>query len=54
MGNRDQNAVAANTFNTPIIARYIRVHPLDWNLGPSLRMEFYGCRSGMEIFVLEL
>ena len=54
MGNRDQNTVVANTFDAPIIARFIRLHPLEWYVGPSLRIEFYGCRSGMGNFVLEL
>ncbi|XP_071513053.1 neurexin-4 isoform X1 [Panulirus ornatus] len=42
-GNEDANTVATNLFDTPIIARYIRIKPTRWNNRISLRLELYGC-----------
>lgn len=42
-GNKDGNTVVTNTFDTPIIARYLRVKPTRWRDRISLRMELYGC-----------
>ena len=43
-----------NTFDPPIIARYIRLHPVEWYGWISLRMELYGCRSGRKKLVESL
>lgn len=42
-GNENANTVATNLFDTPIIARYIRIKPTRWNNRISLRLELYGC-----------
>ncbi|CAL4184396.1 unnamed protein product, partial [Meganyctiphanes norvegica] len=42
-GNKDGNNVVTNTFETPIIARYVRIKPTRWRDRISLRMELYGC-----------
>ncbi|XP_078346807.1 uncharacterized protein LOC144632077 [Oculina patagonica] len=45
-GNTDDNSVVINTFNPPIAARFIRLHPGYFYGLTSLRMELYGCHSG--------
>lgn len=45
-GNKDDNSVVTNTFSPPIVARFIRLHPVEFKRWPSLRMELYGCHSG--------
>ncbi|XP_045603868.1 neurexin-4 [Procambarus clarkii] len=43
-GNNDGNTVVTNLFDTPIIARYIRIKPTRWRDRISLRLEVYGCK----------
>ncbi|KAK7074570.1 putative band 4.1 ues' binding motif, partial [Halocaridina rubra] len=43
-GNADGNTVVTNLFDTPIIARYIRVRPTRWRDRISMRLELYGCK----------
>ncbi|XP_078346319.1 LOW QUALITY PROTEIN: SCO-spondin-like [Oculina patagonica] len=45
-GNSDQNSVVVETLDPPIIARFIRLLPVNYYGWMSLRMELYGCRSG--------
>ena len=45
-GNTDQDTVVNNKMKNPIIARYIRIIPVNYHNTISLRAEFYGCRSG--------
>ncbi|XP_045909140.1 coagulation factor V [Micropterus dolomieu] len=42
-GNRGVNGPETNTFFPPVIARFIRLHPITWYNKATLRMEFYGC-----------
>lgn len=42
-GNVDSSAVKHNSFNPPIIARYIRLHPTHSSVRSTLRMELIGC-----------
>ena len=35
-----------NTLDKPILARYIRIHPVEWVGHISFRFELYGCYSG--------
>ncbi|XP_033109082.1 SCO-spondin-like [Anneissia japonica] len=42
-GNSDQNTAVTNMFHTGVFARYIRIHPTDWNEHISLRFEVLGC-----------
>nr|XP_033801542.1 coagulation factor VIII isoform X3 [Geotrypetes seraphini] len=42
-GNVDSTGVRNNTFNPPIIARYIRLHPTHYSIRTTLRMELLGC-----------
>lgn len=45
-GNFDRYTVVRNTLNKPVITRYIRIHPEEWNGHISMRTEFYGCSKG--------
>ena len=42
----DQNTVVYHDLNPPIIARYIRFKPVEWQDGMSMRVELYGCVQG--------
>ncbi|XP_031220563.1 coagulation factor VIII isoform X5 [Mastomys coucha] len=42
-GNVDSSGVKHNSFNPPIIARYIRLHPTHSSIRSTLRMELMGC-----------
>ncbi|KAF6207362.1 hypothetical protein GE061_018603 [Apolygus lucorum] len=42
-GNINGNDVRRNTFEVPIIARWIKVNPTRWRDRISLRLELYGC-----------
>ena len=44
--NSDQNTVVVNTLESPIEARFIRLHPQQWYGHISMRAEIYGCREG--------
>ncbi|XP_026633591.1 coagulation factor VIII isoform X5 [Microtus ochrogaster] len=42
-GNVDSSGIKHNSFNPPIIARYIRLHPTHSSIRSTLRMELMGC-----------
>nr|XP_034341976.1 coagulation factor VIII isoform X3 [Arvicanthis niloticus] len=42
-GNVDSSGIKHNSFNPPIIARYIRLHPTHSSIRSTLRMELVGC-----------
>ena len=44
-GNSDQNSVVTHEFETPFMARAVRLHPMAWNGAISFRMEFYFSES---------
>ncbi|XP_047456763.1 coagulation factor V [Mugil cephalus] len=43
-GNEEAYATSTNTFFPPIIARFVRLHPITWFNTATVRMEFYGCQ----------
>jgi len=43
VGNNDMSSVKRNPLATPVIARYVRIHPTAWKTDICLRTEFYGC-----------
>ncbi|XP_022778337.1 uncharacterized protein LOC111319871 [Stylophora pistillata] len=47
-GNLDRYTVVRNTLYRPVITRYIRIHPEEWNGHISMRTEFYGCSKGFD------
>ncbi len=49
--NKDSYSIHNNYFNEPIIARFIKFHPIQWYLHPSLRVEIIGCQ-GIHLFEL--
>lgn len=46
IANTNYQSVVVNTLDEPIIARYIRIHPVAWHGYISMRIELYGCYSG--------
>ena len=42
-GNKDSDTVVYNSLNPPIVARHIRIQPVEWHGQISMRMELYGC-----------
>ena len=46
IANKNYQSVVVNTLDEPIIARYIRIHPVTWYGHISMRFELYGCFSG--------
>lgn len=48
-GNSDGGSVKINKFETPIIARYIKINPTRWVERISLRVELYGCNYGNHV-----
>ena len=45
-GNKDRFSIVSHKLKNPIIARYIRINPLEYHVWISLRADFYGCKSG--------
>ncbi|XP_009700286.1 PREDICTED: coagulation factor VIII-like [Cariama cristata] len=43
LANVDATGVKENSFNPPIIARYIRINPTHYSIRTTLRMELIGC-----------
>ena len=43
VGNENGDYVIRNTFNQPIIAKWVRINPTRWQDRISMRMELYGC-----------
>ncbi|KXJ25354.1 Venom prothrombin activator oscutarin-C non-catalytic subunit [Exaiptasia diaphana] len=48
-GNRDQSSKVTNALCEEIYARFVRVHPIEWHNHISMRVELYGCKSGITI-----
>lgn len=46
IANTNYQGVIVNSLDEPIIARYIRIHPVAWHGYTSMRIELYGCYSG--------
>ncbi|XP_038602347.1 lactadherin isoform X2 [Tachyglossus aculeatus] len=43
VGNVDNNGLKENLFEPPIVAQYVRIHPVVCRRGCTLRFELYGC-----------
>ena len=52
IGNSDRYTVVRNKVKMPLVTRYIRIHPEDWNGHISMRTEFYGCREGNRLVII--
>ena len=48
MGNNDSNTTVRNNFDPPIITRFLRIYPreFDKNRWMGMRVELYGCPAG--------
>ena len=49
-GNTDRDTIVANTFQQPVIARYIRVNPIAFNNYITMRWELTGCSGRLLIW----
>ncbi|XP_069724170.1 coagulation factor VIII isoform X2 [Phaenicophaeus curvirostris] len=46
--NQDHTGIVVNTLETPLYARYVRIHPRQWHNHIALRVEFLGCDTQQE------
>lgn len=46
--NRDHQSTVTNTLESPLFARYVRIHPRQWHNHIALRIEFLGCDTQQE------
>lgn len=53
-GNLDNSRIKKNGFVPPFVARYIRIHPVDYKQRPALRMELLGCDLNSQFQLHEL
>lgn len=54
-GNNDQNSIKIQALSPPVYGRFIRIHPWSWYKHISMRVEFYGCKTGqLEDFTLRI
>ncbi|XP_062614315.1 uncharacterized protein LOC134276051 isoform X2 [Saccostrea cucullata] len=43
VGNTDENSTVSHNFDCPVIAKCIRINPLEWNNHISMRFDLLGC-----------
>nr|XP_022322146.1 uncharacterized protein LOC111123822 isoform X3 [Crassostrea virginica] len=43
LGNTDENSIVTNNFDCPVIAKCVRINPLEWNNHISMRFDLLGC-----------
>uniref|UniRef100_A0A8C5X6F3 ferroxidase n=1 Tax=Malurus cyaneus samueli TaxID=2593467 RepID=A0A8C5X6F3_9PASS len=48
MANQDHQSTVTNTLESPLFARYVRIHPHRWHNHIALRIEFLGCDTQQE------
>ncbi|XP_044171671.1 uncharacterized protein LOC114977630 isoform X1 [Acropora millepora] len=46
--NKDANSIVYHRLNPPIMARYIRFRPVNWNNHISMRVEVFGCKQDID------
>ncbi|XP_076341698.1 lactadherin-like isoform X2 [Tachypleus tridentatus] len=44
-GNVDSHSIKQSYFRDPVIARFVRIHVLEWHGHPSMRLEVVGCQE---------
>ncbi|KAM6452712.1 neuropilin-1 isoform 2-T4 [Liasis olivaceus] len=44
MGNTNPTEVVYRSFPKPVLTRFVRIKPVNWETGISLRFEIYGCK----------
>ena len=52
-GNADWYSVKHSYLDEPIIARFIKFHPIHWHQHPSARLELLGCQGTVYIRPME-
>ncbi|NXS80028.1 FA8 factor, partial [Erpornis zantholeuca] len=46
--NQDHQSTVTNTLESPLFARYVKIHPRQWHNHIALRIEFLGCDTQQE------
>lgn len=49
-GNMDSHHIRTLWLETPVTARFVRVHVLEWHRRPALRLEILGCQGLARIY----
>ena len=49
-GNSNPDSIVRHLLSPPVVARYIRINPTEWNSRIAMRVEFLGCRAGSAYF----
>lgn len=44
-GNDDATTAVMNSLDTPLLTRFLRVHPQNWAQNIALRLELLGCTA---------
>ena len=47
-GNYDQKAIVYHDLSPPIVGRYIRFRPVNWQEGIAMRVELFGCPGNLK------
>ena len=47
-GNYDQKAIVYHDLSPPIVGRYIRFRPVNWQEGIAMRVELFGCSGNLK------
>ena len=47
-GNYDQMTVVYHDLSPPIVGRYIRFRPVNWQEGIAMRVELFGCPGNLK------
>ena len=47
-GNYDQKTIVYHDLNPPIVGRYIRFRPVNWQEGIAMRVELFGCSGNLK------
>ena len=47
-GNYDQKTIVYHDLSPPIVGRYIRFRPVNWQEGIAMRVELFGCSGNLK------
>ncbi|XP_072029250.1 uncharacterized protein [Amphiura filiformis] len=50
IGNYDRDTPVTNMFDSPILARFVRIRPTEWNSHISMRLELLGCQGDDRLY----
>ena len=53
-GNKDRNTVVKHFFRRPVVARFVKFHPVTWRAHISMRVELYGYLLGKSVYSFKI